>query len=169
MNYITVGQILKPQGIKGEVKVNPLTDSAERFKKLRTVYIENRPYKITAVRVTGGYAYIKFDGVSDRNAAELLRNKMLEIDRVNSVTLNKYEFLIADMINARVISSKGELIGTVKSIDNYGAADVYTVISSDGKTVTFPFLKRLIMSFNEETKTLTLDENALSEVAMYED
>ena len=65
MDKITVGQIIKAFGIKGEVKVKPITDDVTRFKKLKLVYFGEMPYKIIACRIAEGYVYLSFIGVSD--------------------------------------------------------------------------------------------------------
>ena len=73
--YLTVATILKPQGIRGEVKVMPFTDSAEDLKSFSKVIIDGTEYKVLACRAAGGYAYLTLRGVPDRNAAELLRGR----------------------------------------------------------------------------------------------
>ena len=70
---VTVGTVAKPQGIRGEIKVNPLTDDNKRFFDLKKVVIGGAEYAVTLARVTPAGVFIKLDGVNDRNAAELLR------------------------------------------------------------------------------------------------
>ena len=67
--YITIGVIIKAQGIKGEIKVRPLTDDSSRFFKLKIVYISGIPYRIRDIRIDR-FVYLKLDGVDDRNAAQ---------------------------------------------------------------------------------------------------
>ena len=51
MDYVTVGEILKAQGITGEVKVKPLTATPQRFKKLKALYIDERPFWVLGIRI----------------------------------------------------------------------------------------------------------------------
>ena len=82
MGRLIIGEVLKPQGIRGELKVKTFTDFPENVKAFGTVYIEDTPYKILSFRVgTDGAAYIGLRGVPDRNAAELLRGKKIEGER----------------------------------------------------------------------------------------
>lgn len=168
MDKITVGQIIKAFGIKGEVKVKPLTDDVMRFKKLKLVYIGETPYKIIACRISEGYVYLSFIGVSDRNTSETLVGKMLEIDRINAIELEEGRYFIADMIGCKVVLSDGKHVGVITDVAQYGAADVITV--KDGEKICrFPFIKKLDSSFDMENKIMNADAKVFSEVCVYED
>ncbi|MDE6293414.1 MAG: ribosome maturation factor RimM, partial [Clostridiales bacterium] len=115
---ITVGQIVKPQGVRGEVKVRAMTNDPSRFCVLKSVYIDGCVYKINAVRVSSDDVYLKLSGVEDRNAAELLRGKYVTIDRAAAVALDDGEFFIDDVVGATLVAKtaeSSETIGTVKS------------------------------------------------------
>lgn len=79
-DFITIGQIVKAVGIRGEIKIKPITDDPARFRRLKIVYIKSKPYKIESCRFDGDYVVFKLSGISDRNAAEELRNFFIEID-----------------------------------------------------------------------------------------
>lgn len=167
-----VGQILKPQGIRGEIKVKPLTDDPSRFRLLKTVTIGGAVYRIERARIAQDGVYIKLFGVNDRNAAEMLRNKFISIERVAAVALDDDEFFIADLTNAELAVRSGadsRVVGNIIRIDSYGAADVFTVSDKDGKTFSFAFIKALEPEFDAQTRTLYVDEARLAEVAVYED
>ena len=78
---LIVGTILKPQGIRGELKVKPYTDSPEDFKEFKNLYLDGEKRRVLSVRVGDGMVFLGLSGVPDRNAAELLRGKNLELDR----------------------------------------------------------------------------------------
>lgn len=170
---LKIGQILKPQGIRGEVKVKPLTDDPSRFACLKTVYIGNAIYRPDKVRCAADGVYIKFVGIDDRNAAEKLRGFMIEIDRAVAVPLSDGEFFIADLIGSTLAARSqdgGETtIGKVQRIESFGAADVFTVLCDDGGIMTFAFVKTLEPMFDGESKRLSVLYDKLKEVAVYED
>ncbi|MBE5731546.1 MAG: 16S rRNA processing protein RimM [Clostridiales bacterium] len=168
MDKITVGQIIKAFGIKGEVKVKPITDDINRFKKLKLVYIGETPYKIIACRIAEGFVYLSFIGVSDRNTSETLVGKMLEIDRVNAVDLEEGRYFISDMIGCKVVLSDGSNVGVITDVAQYGAADVITVKDGD-KVCRFPFIKKLSSNFDIENKIMNADAKVFNEVCVYED
>lgn len=167
-DFITIGQIVRAVGIRGELKVKPLTDDPERYNKLKVVYVNGSPRRITSVRSDGGFVYVKLFGVDDRNGAEALKDAFIEIDRVNAVELNEGEYFIADVIGCKVYTDDGKEIGKVDDVSQYGAADVYTV-SNGGAVVRFPFLKKLIVKVDIEASVIVLKKDVFDEVSVYED
>ncbi len=167
-----IGRILKPQGINGEVKVEPLTDEPNRFFDFKTLTVGARVYKVKSVRVLGGYAYVKFDGVNDRNGAESLRNAFITIERAAAAPLDAGEFYIADLIGAALSVRRAdgeEKIGKITRVENFGAADVVSVRLADGKDLSFAFTRALNAEYSENERTLAVDGGAFDEVAVYED
>lgn len=168
---MNIGQILKPQGIRGEIKVKALTDDPSRFSALKSVYIGQKSYRVTSVRYSGGDVYLKLFGVDDRNGAEALRDKFLSVDRAAAVPLGDGEFFIADLLGATLMKRDGESVepvGEIKDIRSFGAADVFTV-SLDKGEMSFAFVKELDPVFDGEARTFTVDGKKLSEVAVYDD
>lgn len=170
MEYITVGEIVRAHGIIGEVKVKPLTADAERFEKLRVLYIGDKPYKILGLRIDKDYVYIKLQGIDDRNAAEKLRGKFLQIDRINAVELDENEYFIADLIGCEVNDDCGETLGKIADItQNGGAVDVITVKMPSGKECRFPFLNRVVSCVDISRKKFIVIRKLLDEVCVYDD
>ena len=168
-NIILVGKIVKAQGIKGEVKVKPITKDINRFKKISYLLIDNKEYSISHVRIgVDGFAYISFNEVTTRNEAEDLRNKELYVYREDSVELAKDEFFIDDLMHSTIFSEQDKEIGEIINIENYGSADIITVACGFGDSFSFPFLKDLIISFDAENKKVIIDENKLKEIKVWE-
>lgn len=163
---IKIGIILKPQGIKGELKIEPLTDNPDRFKKLKTVVIEATRYEVLSSRVGSDAVYLSLVGV-DRSVAETLRQKYIEVDRAEAVKLPKDRNFIIDIIGCKVVSEDTEF-GIITDILQHGSADVYVVKKGKAEFM-FPALKKVVLSVDVENKTVTVDGAALSEVAVYED
>ena len=168
---ITVGQITKPQGVRGEVKVRPMTNDPSRFCVLKSAYIEGRLFKLSAVRVSGDDVFLRLSGIDDRNAAELLRGKYIQIDRAAAVALEDGEFFIDDLVGAMLVAREGEntqRIGVIQSVQSFGAADVFTVQTVRGE-MTFAFVKALNAEFHEKANELYVDSDRLKEVAVYDE
>lgn len=146
-----------------------MTNDSSRFCVLKSVYIDGVPYKIAHARVSGDDVYLCLSGVSDRNAAELLRGKYLKIDRAAAVPTDEGEFFIDDVVGA-TLYARGEqetLIGKVVSVQSFGAADVFSVDCADGRGMTFAFIAALDMRL--DGKKLSVDGKKLSEVAVYDE
>ncbi|MBO5068645.1 MAG: 16S rRNA processing protein RimM [Clostridia bacterium] len=165
---LKIGVIVKPQGIKGEVKVQPFTDDINRFKKLKEVIIEDKTYKVLNAVVGGGSVFLSLSGIPDRNTAETFRGKFLYVTRENAVPLEQGRYFIVDIIGCALKTDLGETVGEI--IDVFSArTDVFTVKCVDGKIMRFPFLKDMIVNVDVSEKTVTVYEKRLKEVSCYED
>lgn len=168
MSLLTIGKIVKAQGIKGEIKVAAITDCAFDFKCLKEVFIgENQRYKVEFLRVLDIFVFIKLEGVDDRNAAEALVGKYLLASRQDMPPLEEGRYYITDLLGAEVADEKGNNLGMLCDILQHGAADVY-VMNARGKTVMFPALKKLLKSVDVQNKVITVDAEVFSEVAVYD-
>lgn len=166
--FITIGQIVRGVGIRGELKVKPITDDINRYKKLKVVYVKSTPYKMLSCRFDETFVYVKLSGIDDRTKADSLRDCYIEIDRVNAVDLDEGNYFIADIIGCKVFTDDSVEIGKVTEVNQFGAADVFTV--SDGqRTVRFPFLKKMIVKVDVETGIIVLKADVFAEVSVYED
>lgn len=164
---LKIGIAVKPQGVRGEIKVRPLTDDPERFKKLKTVLIDGNPVRVVSARVGGSEVFVALDGVTDRDAAEAYRGKFLCVERENAVPLGDDRYFIADLIGATVIDSDGKKIGSVYEITE-GRTDVVWLHTDDGKIVSFPFLKKALDNVDVEKGTITVKPDIFAEIACYE-
>lgn len=163
-----IGLAVKPQGVRGEIKVRPLTDDPERFKLLKEVYIDGEVHKVLGARIGAGEVFISLAGVSDRNAAEAFRGKFLTVPREEAVEPEEGRYFIADLIGAAVITENGEKIGTVASITE-GRTDVVWLKGERGESLAFPFLKKVINKVDIENATITVNEERFNEVVCRED
>ena len=170
--YLLLGEIVRPQGIRGEVKVRHYTDDPERFYDLEVVFLKRGEnydeMNVEDARVQGDDVYLKLEGVDDRNEAEKLRNIQLWVDRDNAVELGEDEVFIADILGAKAFDTKGNQVGILKDVLTPGGVDVFVLKTPKGNLM-FPALKEVLLEMNADEGKLVLDENKLEEVALYED
>ena len=166
-DLIRIGLIVKPQGIRGEVKVQPLTDDINRYKNLKEVIIDDKNYRVTSAVIGGGTVFLSLFGVSDRNVAETFRGKYIHVTRENAIPLEEGRYFIFDIIGCNVITDSGEEIGQVSDVFS-SRTDVFTVKCIDGRILRFPFLKDLVMSVDVEDKKIIVNGKRLLEVSCYE-
>ncbi len=146
--YLSVGFISKPHGIKGQVKVEPLTDDITRFKTVKYVFIEEAgnytKYRITERSVAPTHAIFKLDGIDTPEIAEKFRNKTLWIERSQSKKLEKGEYFWVDLIGLDVVfSDTGKKLGTLDDIIATVSNDVY-VVKTAKQDVLIPALKQYV-------------------------
>ena len=166
MERLIIGEVLKPQGIRGELKIKTFTDYPEDVKAFKTVYIDGVAYKILSFRVgNDGAAYVGLRGVPDRNAAELMRGKKLEGEREDGPQLEEGQYYVVDIIGLSCETQEGETLGKVVDISHF-ASDVYT-IEKAGKRILFPAVKGVVKRVDLENQTLIVDKNIFDEIAVY--
>lgn len=161
---LTVATILKPQGIRGEVKVKVLCDDADDLHGLKRAYIDGVEYGVFGVRGRGEFAYISLKGVFDRNAAELLRGKDIEALREDMPELPEGTYYIADLTGCEVITLSGERIGEVTSVTP-ARTDIYTLSTPKGE-VSFAAAEGVIESVDVINKKITVNKKRFKEVSV---
>lgn len=161
---LTVATVLKPQGIRGEIKVKVLCDEAEDLKGLKCVIVDGEEYGVLGVRGSGDFAYLALKGVFDRNAAELLRGKDIEAYREDLPPLPEGTYYIADLTGCKVVASAGEEIGEVISVTP-ARTDIYTLQTPKGE-VSFAAAEGVIEDVDVENKIITVNKKRFKEVSV---
>ena len=164
---LEIGKVLKAQGIKGEIKISCFLDDSVMLKGVKQLYIGSNTYTVEKLRPDGDCCYLQLGGVTDRNAAEALRNWTVYADK-EYVAVPQDRYFISDLIDCNVVLDNGEKVGLVREVLQYGAADVFVCFNGE-KEISFPFLKDLIVEVNIERKTVVLSSKRFGEVAVYED
>jgi len=162
-DYLIVGRITKPSGIKGEVKVLPITDGPGRYRKLSAVYIESggtyRKLAIEKTRVNGGRVVLKFSGCSSIEDAELLRDELLFVTRKKAVKIPKGSYYYYDILGCTVTTLEGAVVGEVYDIQNAGSCDVYCVRSPGERSREFmiPAIRDVVKKIDVGEKKIVIE------------
>lgn len=165
--FLEIGVIVKPQGIRGEMKVHPMVDDVSRFSVLKEVYVNGEKRKVGKTRTAGENVFLFLQGVSDRNAAETLRGATLAVSREDAIKLPQGRYFIADLLGATLAFEDGETVGTLTEIAT-AHTDVFTG-EKDGNVFRFPFLKDLVLGIENDGKKIVLSRKRFGETAVYED
>lgn len=164
MKELIVGEVLKPQGIRGEIKVKPFTDSAEDFKRFKRIFLDGEEYKILSVRAGAGEVYLGLRSVHDRNAAELLRGKKITVPREEAPEPEEGRYYIADLLESEVFTEEGERLGVLTDI-RQAATDIYTLKDGE-KEILFPAVRGVITQIDVAQKRISVDKKRFYEVAV---
>lgn len=162
--FLTVATVLKPQGVRGEVKTIALTDSAADLAKLTKVLIDGVEYPVLSARIQGEFVYFCLKGVADRNAAELLRGKELEAYRCDIPPLPEGRYYIVDLIGCKVVTDRGICLGEVTSVTP-AKTDIF-VIDAGGKEVTFVAADGVIEEVDIPAKKIVVNAKRFKEVSL---
>lgn len=165
MEFLTVGTVLKPQGIRGEVKIKIYMDTAEEFKKLKQVYISGEKYAVLNVRTLGEFAFVALRGVADRNAAELLRGKDVDALKEDCPPLPEGRYYIGDLIGCALLGSDGGRLGVITAVTP-ARTDIFTLTDEKGKEISFAAAEGVILSVDTDNKIITVDKKRFKEVSV---
>jgi len=154
--FMTVGQITKPHGVRGEVKVVSFIDSLEDFRTLDKIYLDGQLIKITSVKLQTDRAILKIEGVDTVEAAERYRNKYLMIKREDADELPEDSYYIADLIGCTVVDTEGNDLGKVFDVIETGSNDVYWVKGEGKKEVLIPALKDIVVEVDIVNSKITI-------------
>jgi len=167
--YLILGEILRPHGVRGEVRMRIITDYPERLHDLKTLYIgkstdtqQKETIHLKSVRFHKEYALLTIEGYNDRNQADALRGKVVMVGIDDAVPLEDGEYYLFELIGLRVIVD-GEEIGTIQEVLQTGANDVYIVDGPQYGELLIPAHEETIdeLDFEAGTVTMTLPEGLL--------
>lgn len=152
--------ITTTHGVRGEVKVFPTTDEAERFLELDYVLLDTgrelRKLEIQNVKFFKNLAILKFKGIDNINDIEMYKGRDLWIPREEGQELEEGEYYVADLIGMNVLLEDGTVFGTLKDVMETGANDVYVIDTKDRGEVLLPAIRECILDVNVEESTMTV-------------
>ena len=168
--YLMIGEVLKPQGVRGEVKVKPYAADLEAFHDWKTLYLHDgasyQPIKAVCSRVHDGFAYVTLGECKTMDDAEKLRGQKLYIDRAHALSLAEDEVYISDLIGCAAVDETGASLGKLTDVLQHGAVDVYVFQSDKGEWMA-PALKAVFPAVDVQNRVIRVVREKLDEVAVY--
>lgn len=128
--FLVVGRVIRPHGVRGEVRVELHTSDPDRFESLASVHIgdpANKPVAITSARRHQDVALVTFDGIIDRDAAEKLRDQWLYIPVEEAAPLAEGEYFLYQLEGLTVQDESGRVLGQLSEVIETGANNVFVV------------------------------------------
>ena len=136
---VALAAVAGAHGVKGEVRLKLFSDSLESLARHSRFWVGGRELAIRDIREGGKTAIARFEGVSDRSAAEALRGSLVEIDRSELPELEEGEYYHADLIGLPCVDEANTEFGKVVAVENFGAGDLLEVERPDGRRSLIPF------------------------------
>ncbi|MBV9258441.1 MAG: 16S rRNA processing protein RimM [Ktedonobacteraceae bacterium] len=158
--WATIGKIVAPFGLRGELKVSSLTDIPDRFAQLDAVYLspDYKRYTLKEVRpYKGDMVLLKIEGIADATAAEALRNRDLciPVDQLSKLPPDSY--YQHDILGLSVAKLNGKIVGTIVDIMPTTGNDVYVIKAPDGKQFLIPAVKAIIKEVDLIRRVMYID------------
>ena len=136
---VALAAVAGAHGVKGELRLKLFADSVDSLARHSRLHVGGRELTLKDIKDGGKTAIARFEGVSDRSAAEGLRGALVEIDRSSLPPLEEGEYYHADLIGLTCFSENDETIGSVVGVENFGAGDLLDIELVSGKRALIPF------------------------------
>ncbi len=161
--YLLLGEVLRPHGIRGELRMRILTDYPERIIDLDYVYLGTSPsdshpvrHTVEHIRFHQSYGLLKLDSVKDRTDAERFRQMFVMVHIDDAVPLEDDEVYLWQLIGMRVQTENGISLGTIKDVLETGANDVYILDSPQYGELLIPVTDETLLETNTDTGVITV-------------
>jgi 16S rRNA processing protein RimM len=151
---LNIGQIINTHGLKGELKIYPLTDDIRRFRKLKSVIIDDTVKNVTWCKIQNDKVIMKIEGIDSIEQAMLYKSKYLEIKREEAVKLPEGRYYVADILGCRVLDTDNLDLGKVHDVIFTKNNDVYWV--KGNKELLIPVLDHIVVDINVEKKEIII-------------
>lgn len=170
-DWVEVGRIARPHGIRGEVRVSPDTDNPERFgpgsrlfaRSQRDASLPRRELEIEYVRGDESFPIIAFRDLQDRDEAELIKGWVLEVPADELPALEEGEFYPWELEGLAVFTESGRRVGEVVELMESPANDVLRIRLEAGSELLVPFVMEVVPEVLLEEGRLVLSEAVLPE------
>ena len=171
-DYLMIGTVLRPQGLRGECKIRPYAADLKLFARWTTLYLSENggftPLSCRVTRIHEGFVYARLGDCASPEDAERLRGRDLYVDRAHAAPPEENGHLIADLVGCRAVTPEGRELGELTDVLQYGSVDTYVFKTPRG-TMMAPALLAVFPVTDVEQRVLHVCAERLAEVAVYED
>lgn len=161
---LEIGEIVKPQGIKGEVKMIPYMEKLNAYKSLKAVIIDGQHKEIVGARHDGSGVFLLLKGVSDRDVAETYRKKKVFIPLEEAEPFRDGYFIVE--LEGLSVHVADQEVGVLKEVIKTGGVDAFYV--KGDRNFMVPFLKKLVLTIDTDNGIMVLDPEVFKQVVCYE-
>jgi 16S rRNA processing protein RimM len=155
--FLAIARVVKPWGVRGQIKLEVLTGFPDQLDRLKRVYLgpHAAPHDVAGFQWHSGELLLQLAGVRDRNAAELLRGQLVQIERHDAVPLQPGEYYEHQIVGLNVVTAEGEPLGQIVEVIATGANDVYVVHGPRGE-ILLPARVEVVREIDLGAATMTV-------------
>jgi 16S rRNA processing protein RimM len=159
-DYVVIGKITKPHGIRGQVHVLSMTEDPARYQKLRSVFLNRNGERcerdIERVNITPTAVLLQLSGISDRTEAEAWRGALVEIAGQDVMPLPEGQHYYFELDGLTVETEAGQVIGKIVEVLSYPAQDLYVVKSSE-REYLIPAVPAIVKKVDTERQVVVIN------------
>lgn len=152
-----MGRVAAPFGLKGELKVQVLTDNMARFHPGARLWAGQQKVTVAASREAQGHLFLTLKGFRDRTSVDKFRQAMLQVPETDLPPLPEGEYYRFQLVGLTVVDRAGNVLGTLDEVIETGANDVYRVHPPVGPDLLLPALADVIVSVDLAARRMVVD------------
>ena len=145
---VIIGRVGGPHGVRGELRIIPLTDFPERFSDMHNVMVGSDRLHIESIRPQGRNILMRFREYPTREEAQQLTGRLLTVAREEAVPLDDGEYYVFDIVGLTVYDEMDNEIGTIDNVLHTGSNDVYVVRTEEGGELLVPALRTVVCAID---------------------
>ena len=154
---VLVGRVLKPHGLTGELHVQPITDSPNRFASGELLFLAGRQYRSEYARhQTHASLVLKLEGIDSSEDAQALHGVSIFVPRDRVPPLPQGQYYYFQLLEMEVYTSTGEHLGRISEIMETGSNDVY-VVTNGPQEILIPALDDVITNVDIEARRMVIN------------
>lgn len=155
---LTIGRIVAPHGVRGDVRLVPLTENPQRFFEMKSIRLREKGLlEIEAVRAHKNFILLKLRGINTMDEAETLRNQEVVLTKAELGPAPAGRYYVFDLLGLEVFDTQGNKLGILRDVITTGAADVYSVVNEQNKELLVPAIKSVIKEVDIAGKKLIIE------------
>lgn len=156
MNKVIIGEIIAPHGVRGDLRIKPLTDNTELFSSTDYLLLPDGK-KLTVLHAAPhkNIMLVKTREVTSMDAAEELRGLKVAIKKEDLPELPEDTYYIGDLVGLEVVDEAGKKIGILKDVLRTGSVDVYVIADEDGK-------ENLVAAISENVRSIDMQAGKIT-------
>jgi 16S rRNA processing protein RimM len=135
--FLAIGRIVAPRGVRGELKVEMLTEDPQRFYELETVYLGEQQVPFALLNISlhppKNQAFLQLEGIHDRDSADTWRDAYVYVAMEDALPLEEGQYYFHQIEGLSVVTTDGEPLGRIQEILATGANDVYVIDGPQGE------------------------------------
>lgn len=156
-DLITIGKIVAPHGVRGDVRILPLTDFPDRFQDLKAAFVDDvGQLELESARQHNKMILLKFSTINSMNDAERLRGKLIKIGRQDLIKLPEGQYYIFDIIGLTVVTEDGTELGRITDVLQPGSNDVYVIEQQGKQDLLIPAIKEVVKKIDIAGKQMVV-------------
>ncbi len=152
---LSVGRVVTAHGVRGEMRIEPLTDNPARFRDLKTVLLRGEERAVLSIRPHGTMVLLKLAGIDTPEEVRLFRGEQLQIRAASAPPLPEGVYYHHQLVGLRAVTTDGQDLGEIAEILALEPNDVYVVTGARGE-VLIPALKDVVTEINLELSQVTV-------------